>query len=367
MFIDILYLFIYNILFKINIINEQQLDDIKLNFIKNSGILFIKYVQILTSTDEPYKFVSKYLFKKMKYFQDNNEYDDSTELIKNIDYIDKKPINIGSVANIYKINYQNEICVMKVLINNMKKKIKDSFHNFRKYKNIIYYIDRNFYNLFESIDSDEYYQIIITNIDLKQESFNLLKFKSILKSYSLFIIPNIYSYSDEKIIMTYEKGLKINEIEEMYPEYFEKALFLILSFLYLSFYHKIIHCDLHFSNFLFRIENNDIKMIILDFGMIKSLNDDESKLLLEILDCTSEEEIIEQISEIIQYYLNKKYHVKKYTHLKNIFKLDQNKDIFKVYNLIQIIHLLKFIYKKKNNIFHKIYFFMSENKLIDIL
>ena len=108
-------------------------------------------------------------------------------------------------------------------------------------------------------------------------------------------------------------------------------------------------------------------MIILDFGMVKYLNDDESKLLLEILDCTSEEEIIEQISEIIQYYLNKKYHVKKYTHLKNIFKFDQNKDIFKVYNLIQIIHLLKFIYKKKNNIFHKIYFFMSENKLIDIL
>ena len=255
---------------------------------------------------------------------------------------------------------------MKVLLNNIKRKINDSFNNFRKYKNTIYYIDRNFYNLFESLDSDEYYKIIINNTDLKQESFNLLKFKSILKSYSLFIIPNIYSYSEERIIMSYETGLKIDEIEKMYPEHFEKALFLILSFLYLSFYHKIIHCDLHFSNFLFRIENNDIKMIILDFGMVKYLNDDESKLLLEILDCTSEEEFIEHINEIIYYYLNKKYNVKKYTQLKNIFKFDQNKDVFKVYNLIQIINLLKFIYKKKNKIFHKIYFFMSENNLIDI-
>lgn len=367
MIFDLFILMLNKLTYLLGFTNQKNFDDAILEFIKNSGTIFIKYCQIITSGSNysTSKEITNYLFNKMKNLQDNNDYNNII-LFDNINYISTKPINTGSVANIFKIEYKNEICILKNLSYNAKNKIDLSFKNFKLIKNLIYYIDIKLYYFFKSLDSKEYYDLLINNLNLEQESLNLKKFKNIFKNYELFIIPNIFYFSKNKIIMSYENGYKINEIKEFFPLYYNDALLLIMSFIYLSLTNNIIHSDLHFSNFFFKIENDKIKMIILDFGMVKYLNDIESKLFLELFDCVDKKEFFKQINEILFHYSNKKYNICSYKYLKNI--MDNNIDnlLIKLYDFIQILNLFNFIKNENNTLFTKFYNFLNQNNLITI-
>jgi len=366
MLYNLLKLIINNILFYFDFINQEKLDDSLFHFIKDSGIIFIKYAQMITSVNKQHPEISSYLFLKLKTLQDHNHINDIF-LFNNIDYIDKYPINSGSVAHIYKINYNNKICVLKSLIPNVEYKLNKNINDFKKYKFLIYFLNKNFYNIFNSLDHDDYYTILKNNIDLIKETSNIKLFENIFNSHNRFIIPEIYTHDNEKIIMSYEEGLKIEEVEEKHPELYEEALLLLLSFIYVSIDNQVFHCDLHFSNFLFRIENNKIKLIILDFGMIKKLNETEKNIYLEIFDCTTKDEYQQQINIILNYYSNTEYNINDIKDLIKIIYQDNTDNILlKLYSSLQLLNLLKYIIEKNDIILNKFYYFLSKNNFICI-
>ena len=59
---------------------------------------------------------------------------------------------------------------------------------------------------------------------------------------------------------------------------------LICSFFYVSVKNNFIHGDFHHSNFLFKIEDNELKLIVLDFGIVCNIEDEDRDLILEVLD-----------------------------------------------------------------------------------
>ena len=68
--------------------------------------------------------------------------------------------------------------------------------------------------------------------------------------------------------MSKEEGYKINEFFNNYPDYRDEAVALLYSCLYKMINNRTLHGDLHFGNFLFKLDNNEVKITLLDFGII---------------------------------------------------------------------------------------------------
>ena len=157
--------------------------------------------------------------------------------------------------------------------------------------------------------------------------------------------------------MSYEKGIKFNVLKDNNPEYIEQALFLIIIFFYKSKKDSIFHGDFHLGNFLFRIDNNKLKMIVLDFGVIIKLNKYEKDILSNFkLDLNIDKEKI--YNDFLVF--NSKFNYLRNIDKEKIFKMDLNilnENIFikvpiKYLGLLSSAGILKevFLYLKKNNI-----------------
>lgn len=121
---------------------------------------------------------------------------------------------------------------------------------------------------------DELGTVLKQETDYLQESQNLTRYRELLKSQPMFVLPEVIPELTTKQVlgMTYEEGLRFQELldqvnsKDPVLEFYAKAL---LDLYFVEFFEwGFVQTDPNFGNYLFRPETK--KIVLLDFGAVKT-------------------------------------------------------------------------------------------------
>jgi len=190
-------------------------------------------------------------------------YDDYKKEIDD-DYILEEIVGSGSIGQVYKAfsKKRNEYIAIKVKHPNINNLVDKTAKALRIVCFLFKPINR-FHNIFM-----EYINNIHLQIDYIQEAKNTIKLKENFKNEDRIIIPEVYEYSKNFIFMSYHEGKKYSEvstksqlISSMYINFFYQTSLVV---------HDFLHSDLHFGNWKVIEEENDVKLLIYDCGIVSS-------------------------------------------------------------------------------------------------
>jgi predicted unusual protein kinase regulating ubiquinone biosynthesis (AarF/ABC1/UbiB family) len=190
-------------------------------------------------------------------------YDDYKKEIDD-DYILEEIVGSGSIGQVYKAfsKKRNEYIAIKVKHPNINNLVDKTARALRIVCFLFKPINR-FHNIFM-----EYINNIHLQIDYIQEAKNTIKLKENFKNEDRIIIPEVYEYSKNFIFMSYHEGKKYSEvstksqlISSMYINFFYQTSLVV---------HDFLHSDLHFGNWKVIEEENDVKLLIYDCGIVSS-------------------------------------------------------------------------------------------------
>jgi len=209
-------------------------------------------------------------------------------------------IGSGSIGQVYKAYSikRKEYVAIKVKhpeINNIVNKTVFSLR-------IVCFFTK-YINKFHSI-MIEYINNIYLQTNYITEAKNTKKIKYNFRNENCIIVPEVFHYSENFIIMSYHEGKKYNEVSE----HVQTVASMYMNFFYMSslVIHDFVHADLHFGNWKICENGNEIKLIIYDCGIV----------------CSSDD--LEFNKEILKYTLNRKNFIKI---LDVIQKLEPNRNI----------------------------------------
>jgi predicted unusual protein kinase regulating ubiquinone biosynthesis (AarF/ABC1/UbiB family) len=279
----IIYIFRY-ILFVYSLyrLNRQQTNE-TINYVKktanNCGPIAIKLLQfIIMSAPDLIKtkqlnfvfednFVHKIESTEKMYFEDFNE-------DINRDYNILEVVGSGSLGQVYRAfcKTTNQIVAIKVKHPDINKNVNQAVLAIQ----IVCFILRPI-NRFHSIFM-EYINNIYLQIDYIHEAKNTKRLKYNFKNESVVVIPEIYYYTSNFIIMSYHEAKNFDQVDET----IQNIASMYLNFIYLTslIIHDFLHADLHYGNWkIIGDTPNDIKILIYDCGITcstgnKSLNID---------------------------------------------------------------------------------------------
>ena len=249
--------------------------------IKESGCITIKFVQWLLPKLEAIYDIQKdnpkhKWFYNLEEVYENCDYHglEYTKRIyekdfkRNIDYdydiIDE--IASGSIGQVYKIKskYDDRYFAMKVIHPNVNsnlylmKYILKFLYNAPMIKDIIRY--------YFPIEIGDFIRDFIIQTDMVNEGNNILYFNDIYKDQDTFIIPKVYKFSRNILIMSYEEGTVFDDIE---TSDYMKYKMIILNKIFVKsnqHTHRVMHGDLHKGNWKVRVIGDKIQLVIYDFG-----------------------------------------------------------------------------------------------------
>lgn len=241
------------------------------------GPTFIKIGQFMSTRKDIF---GKEFTDELKGLQDNVNPFEYSELLtelngleNNFASIDKNPIASASIGQVHRaVLKSGEEVVIKARRPNIKACIEDDFQLVL----ILLDASRNviqsrrveeIYVLFE-----EYYKLLINEIDFKKETQNMKAFDKMFKDTPWLLIPKVYeSYCTENIItMQYVPSIKIDNQLEL-VKYNKKVIAdkLMEAFLKQIIDYGLVHIDLHQGN-LGMTKNG--KIVFYDYGMVLKLD-----------------------------------------------------------------------------------------------
>jgi len=259
--------------------------------IKFLGPAFIKFIQLYISErklcGENVFFSNMEFTKKLEDMLDQTYYNHHLENIKINDFyydvIDQSSFASGSMAYIYKINYQNYMSVVKVSHNYLKSDIYSGVYLLRIIKFFMSLFNIHSVNSVSVDKNFLEYLLIQSNMDNEVENINNIK--QIFDRFQNVHVPMVYYSDKNNIVMSLEKGIKYNDfIEINSQEDKNKALFLLVGSIYQMAKNGYFHGDLHIGNFLFYKEQGEVHITLLDFGIVKKLSELQTELILKFID-----------------------------------------------------------------------------------
>jgi predicted unusual protein kinase regulating ubiquinone biosynthesis (AarF/ABC1/UbiB family) len=186
---------------------------------------------------------------------------------KNINdtYTLKKVIGTGSIGQVYKLwDKENERFVaMKVKHPDVDKKVLQ-FNWIVKLLKFLFRID--ILNMVA-----EYTENIKKQLDYGIEAENTIKIKDNFKNEKSLIVPEIYSYTQDIIIMEYQDGTHFDDIDNS----LKTKVSLYINYLLITsiLIHDFVHSDLHTGNWKVKCENDTFKIVLYDCGLVCSTGD----------------------------------------------------------------------------------------------
>jgi len=187
------------------------------------------------------------------------------------DYIieNTDPIASGSIGQVYK--FYSKLLNTHVAIKVKHPKLNERVIHFIKVIKVVCFLCKWFnkyhYMIIEYIDN------IQKQLDYIEEAENTIKFRYKWKSEKSIIIPEVFEYTDNFIIMEYHEGKNYNEL----PDDKKLIVSLYMNFIfYTSFLiHDFVHGDLHTGNWKVICEGDQLQIILYDCGIMCSTNDFE--------------------------------------------------------------------------------------------
>ena len=305
--------------------------------VQNTNVLAIKCIQKLipylrmTETNEKIiKTLSK-VYEQNIYHSDKDTlkiYKKDFNEIFSKKYEIISSISSGSIGQVYKIKdiHSDKFYAMKVIHPNVKYHIKFI-------TTMIWLFTLQKYVFFEL---DQFINNFISETNFNQEVLFMKQFYENYKNNNHIIIPQVYQWSKNIIIMDFIEGEIITELS-----IYERSKYITLSLLFFNNNRKILnlnHGDLHLGNFK---KYKDNKIVIYDFGFCFSIDDSKIVEIFDIfyyhlIQCNKDLEY--SYEECILYIL--KYNLKNYdlnnykNDIQNMFlktKFNDMKDFTKIF------------------------------------
>ena len=305
--------------------------------VQNTNVLAIKCIQKLipylrmTETNEKIiKTLSK-VYEQNIYHSDKDTlkiYKKDFNEIFSKKYEIISSISSGSIGQVYKIKdiHSDKFYAMKVIHPNVKYHIKFI-------TTMIWLFTLQKYVFFEL---DQFINNFISETNFNQEVLFMKQFYENYKNNNHIIIPQVYKWSKNIIIMDFIEGKIITELS-----IYERSKYITLSLLFFNNNRKILnlnHGDLHLGNFK---KYKDNKIVIYDFGFCFSIDDSKIVEIFDIfyyhlIQCNKDLEY--SYEECILYIL--KYNLKNYdlnnykNDIQNMFlktKFNDMKDFTKIF------------------------------------
>jgi predicted unusual protein kinase regulating ubiquinone biosynthesis (AarF/ABC1/UbiB family) len=295
--------FVYS-LYKLNkfqsIQNIQYVNDCAIS----CGPLAIKLLQLIIMGDkkllktDKLDFVLenciKHTFDKTcdLYFQDfGHDITDDYEFHS----FDGPVVGSGSIGQVYKVysKKRKEYIAMKVKHPGINNLVNETVYALKTICFLLKYVNKYHHIFIEFINN------IYLQIDYIQEAKNTIKLKQNFINNKCIIVPEIYNYTNNFIIMSYHYGEQYHNVDEN----LQVLSSMMINFFYMTslLIHDFIHADLHYGNWKIVKENNETKLLIYDCGIMCSTGDLElnnkimkciynRKNLINLLDIIKEKE-----------------------------------------------------------------------------
>lgn len=263
------------------------------------GPIFIKFGQMLSTRIDIFSIeiinelktlqtnTAHIAFKEIKTIIENDFNKKICQLFKKIN---ENPLGSASIAQIHSaVSIDNEKVIIKVIKPHINKLIKKDIFLLKIISHVIHIFFKKLRRL-KSIDIINELEITLFNeINLKNEAVNIIKMKNNFHKDEKIYIPNVNLKLTTKNILTLEyiDGINITNNKKFTKHSIDTNL-LITNLLHMfytqTFKHKFFHADLHPGNILVSKNNtNNPVLILLDFGIISSLKNNEKFYLSENL------------------------------------------------------------------------------------
>jgi len=190
------------------------------------------------------------------------------------EYIEEKPIGVGSIAQVHKgVLKTGEKVAIKFIKPQVREQIKIDLKILKVFLNFLYTLPFlktklkrfNLKNIFEEIED-----ILKDELNLENESSYLTLFRENL-NLDFCYIPKVYWDLSNKdiLVMEYVEGEKITEFVKKHNLSYKEIEDLIIKFLKIAFRQlfelSYFHADLHPGNI---VVTKDRKICLLDFGIV---------------------------------------------------------------------------------------------------
>ena len=118
--------------------------------------------------------------------------------------------------------------------------------------------------------------------NLINEANHNIHFTNVYRDNPYIIIPQLYKFSKEIIIMSYEEGERFDTMDLSDYMNYKTVVLLKLFNKNNEAIHQFMHGDLHKGNWKVRINKSDVKLVIYDFGFCWSIPPLVSKNLVKM-------------------------------------------------------------------------------------
>jgi predicted unusual protein kinase regulating ubiquinone biosynthesis (AarF/ABC1/UbiB family) len=273
--------------------------------ISTYNLLFVKLFQSLSSNNYFSDEISQ-LFRKNT---NNVYYSDAAIDRETLSYVinkynitleNEKPINSGMIAIVYKgrINNTNDDVIIKIKKKNIKNILEQSYIDFINIYNFLTFILKpfqcsNFLLLFKSLTQTKEY--ILDQINFENEIHNIKTTFSEMKNISNnIVIPTVLNDNDDIIntnfiLMTYIDGINLYQLNECDKKPYLKIL--LEYCLPQPFLLTYVHSDLHPGNIIYMNVDGELKIGIIDFGMVIKSDTKNKKKMMGVFDYIYKDEI----------------------------------------------------------------------------
>lgn len=262
------------------------------------GASFIKLAQVLATRsdffDEEYLYELKNLHDQIPAMNDKdfNEVYKKAFSNKTFKEFDKNAIASASIGQVHIAYLKNG---KKVAVKLRRKNIKEQVRADIK---IIKYFNHFFkplfsYNTKNSIEAViiEFSKMIIEEVSLSKELENLVKFSQTYKDQKIKFPKPFKKYcSDDALVMSYEEGFRFDDKENILKHKidFNKIISTLVDFYTTQMLiNGYFHADPHPGNLLVTKKG---KLILLDFGMVKTIANDKRVAIIELIKAANEQD-----------------------------------------------------------------------------
>jgi predicted unusual protein kinase regulating ubiquinone biosynthesis (AarF/ABC1/UbiB family) len=154
---------------------------------------------------------------------------------------------------------------MKVKHPNINKLVNGTVYALKVICFLFKYINKYHHIFIEFINN------IYLQIDYVQEAKNTIQLRKNFINNKCIIIPEVYTYTDNFIIMSYHHGEQYNNVDENS----QILSSMMINFFYMTslLVYDFLHADLHYGNWKIIKENNETKLLVYDCGIICSTGD----------------------------------------------------------------------------------------------
>ena len=249
------------------------------------NIFYVKFFQWFTETVQDNE-----LFDYFKQFKTNVSYRSADIDYAAIDLLKSEvaaqghhlvldltqPMNSGTVALVFKGQFNNQPVVLKVLRKNIRGELETIYSHYKWFLWIMSWVRPDIKMDFLKIINDTQ-ETCFAQLDFRKEAENINLFAKKFKKNKNIIIPTVHWSNDNVILMDFLDSHPIDTwTVSDYHTYAKKFTYFLMSSLFIK---DIYHGDLHMGNMVFM---KDHRIGLIDFGIVGQLNIDNQNFIFEL-------------------------------------------------------------------------------------